>query len=51
MVVPFAEPPTLPDSAESSLKTDQSLHLGWNKFENLLDYDNFFPVFYVERTP
>ena len=41
----FAELPTLPDSAEKSLKINQSFHDLMNKiFENLPDYENFSPV-------
>ncbi len=38
------ELPTLPDSAESSLKINQSFLVQKNKFENLPDYGNLFPV-------
>ena len=40
---PFPELPTLPDSAESSLKYKSS-HVLMNTFDNLPDYGNFFPL-------
>ncbi len=42
-----AELPTLPDSAESSLKINQSFHVLMNKLENLPEHANPFP-YYVE---
>ncbi len=38
------ELPTLPDSAQSSLKLNQSFHVLMNKFENLPDYGNFSSI-------
>ena len=40
----YSELPTLPDSAESSLKINQSFHVLMNKFENIPDYGNFVPI-------
>ncbi len=39
-----AELPTLPDSAESSLKINQSFHVLMNKFDKLADYGNLCPI-------
>ncbi len=38
------ELPTLPDSAESSLNTNQSFHVLINEFENLPIYEKLFPI-------
>ncbi len=40
----FLELPTLPDSAESSLKINQPFHVLMNKFDNLPDYGQFFYI-------
>ena len=40
----YAQLPTLPDSAESSLKMNQSIRVWMNQFENLPDHGNSFLI-------
>ncbi len=40
----YKELPTLPDSAKSSQKINQSFHVLMNRFENLPDYRSYVPI-------